>query len=130
MSAIWNMHGNEIIFTISTIIGLIIHYAKKRLKNETETSLKEWFTTSNPAGSIASIGSSIVVIVTALANGVINETMTFWSVVYIGLVTGLAVDSATNKDQIEVGRSNFIAAKKLKAKTDTIENEKTSDTSE
>ena len=107
MSAILMAHINEIIFAVATIIGMIAHYVKKRFKYETTVNLREWFGSSNWPGSITSIGTAITIIIAALSNGVITETMPFWSVVYVGLTTGFAVDSTTNMDQVAVGRSNY-----------------------
>ena len=113
MSALLIAHSNEILFAVATIVGLVSHYIKKRLKNETAVPIHEWFGSSNWPGSLTSIGTTIAIIVTALANGVIVEGMTFWSVIYTGFLTGYAIDSSTNTDQASVDRSMVIKEEKL-----------------
>lgn len=113
MGNLVSTHINEILFAVTVIIGMIAHYGKKYYKAETTVTAKEWFGSSNLPGSIASIGTAIAVIVTALSNGVITESMTVWSVIYTGFVTGFAVDSSTNKDQDSVNRGTIIKEAKL-----------------
>lgn len=91
-------HGNEILFAASTVVGMVSHFLKKSFKNETECQIHEWFGKQHLPGSIASLGSAAMVIITALSNGVITPEMAFWPVVYVGLTTGFAVDSVTNSD--------------------------------
>jgi hypothetical protein len=100
MNELITSHINEITFAVATMIGMIVHYGKKRVKAETDVSIAQWFGTANVYGSIASIGSAIAVIITALAGGIITEQMDFWSVVYVGFTTGFAVDSSTNSDSV------------------------------
>jgi hypothetical protein len=91
-------HTNEILFAAATFTGMVAHYYKKNLKNETYTSIKEWFGASHWPSSIASFSTAGMVVITALSNDVILPEMTIWSVLYIGLTTGYAVDSTTNTD--------------------------------
>ena len=98
MSNIIASHANEIIFAFATGAGMVAHYIKKKLKDETSVNIGQWFGSANLPGSILSIGSALTIIIAALSNGIINEAMSFWSVVYMGIVTGLAVDSTTNSD--------------------------------
>ena len=105
-------HGNEIIFAVATILGMLGHYLKKKLKNETQVNLKEWFGSSHWPGSIAALGSAATVIVAALSNGVIVESMSFWAVAYVGLTTGFAIDSTTNSDEVAHEAAKAIKAEK------------------
>lgn len=91
-------HMNEIYFVITTCLGMVGHYLKKYLKGETEVSMRQWFGSAGIKSSILSIGAAIMVAITALSNNIITPEMTFWGVVYIGLTTGIAVDSSTNSD--------------------------------
>lgn len=91
-------HGNELIFAASTVSGMVSHFIKKSFKGETSCNFKDWFGKQHLPGSVASLGSVLMIIITALANGVITPEMAFWPVVYIGLTTGFAVDSVANSD--------------------------------
>jgi hypothetical protein len=104
-------HGNELIFAASTVVGMIGHFIKKSFKGETKCSIKDWFGKQHLPGSIASLGSAAMIIITALSNGVITPEMAFWPVVYVGLTTGFAVDSVANSD----GSLQFIPAVKDKS---------------
>lgn len=112
MGSLLAAHSNEILFAVATIVGMISHFVKKKLKNETTVNLKEWFGTSNLPGSLTSIGTALTIIVTALSNGVITPGMSVLTVIYVGLTTGFAVDSTTNKDQASVDRGNTIKLEK------------------
>lgn len=92
------MNYHEILFFVMAILGMISHYLKKYAKKETTVSIYEWFGASNLPGSVASIGTLIFTVSSAIASGVITPDMSIWAIVYAGMTTGIAVDSTTNSD--------------------------------
>lgn len=90
--------SKEYIFAISVIIGMCGHYCKKKIKNETDVSFWQWFGTLNVFSTFASFSTALVVVTGAISNGVITPDMNIISIMYIGLTSGFAVDSATNSD--------------------------------
>jgi hypothetical protein len=90
--------SQESVFTVSVIIGMIGHYAKKRVKSETQVTLKQWFMELDMFGSIASVVTALVIILGAFANHIITPDMSTLTVFYIGLISGFTVDSVTNSD--------------------------------
>ena len=89
---------HDIMFSLATVAGMIGHYAKKKVREETVTTLTEWFGSVNIFGTISSITTASATILGALSSGVITPEMTDMAVIYIGLTNGFAVDSATNGD--------------------------------
>jgi hypothetical protein len=106
-------HSNELIFAASTLAGMVGHYVKKSFKGETECNLKDWFGAQHLPGSVASLGTSLMVIIGALSNGVITPEMAFWPVVYIGLTTGYAIDSTANSDGIKTPNNSLVGVEKV-----------------
>lgn len=98
MGSFFAAHGNEIMFIVATVLGMLGHYLKKKLKNETKVDLVEWFGSSHWPGSIVALGSASTVIIAALSNGIITPEMGTLAVLYSGLTTGFAIDSAANTD--------------------------------
>jgi hypothetical protein len=92
------MSINEILFIVSAIIGMVVHYVKKYVKGETTVSMYEWFGKANLPATIAAIGTLFTAIVSALASGLILPDASIWAVLYTGITTGIAVDSAANSD--------------------------------
>lgn len=92
------MDFNEALFLITAVLGMVTHYLKKYTKNETSVSIYEWFGSSNLPGSVASIGSLVFAVASAISSGVITPNMSMWSVIFIGMTTGIAIDSTTNSD--------------------------------
>jgi hypothetical protein len=92
------MEFNEILFFVMSCIGMVSHYFKKYAKNETTVTIWEWFGASNLPGSVASIGSLLFAVSSAIASGTITPEMSMWSVIFIGMTTGIAIDSTTNSD--------------------------------
>jgi hypothetical protein len=94
-----DMHlSNEVILAISTIFGMIGHYAKKKARAETSVSLCQWFGPSNVFGTISSISMAITAVIGVIANNIITPEMSIYSIIYLGLTQGFAIDSATNGD--------------------------------
>jgi|694.fasta_scaffold00062_47 hypothetical protein len=89
----------QAIFSYGVIIGMIGHYAKKKIKEETEVKLSEWFGSVGLYGTISSISAAFMAILGALSNGLITPDMSIYSLLYIGLTTGYTVDSSLNNDK-------------------------------
>jgi phosphoribosylcarboxyaminoimidazole (NCAIR) mutase len=92
------MEFNEILFFVISCLGMVSHYFKKYAKNETTVTIWEWFGAANLPGSVASIGSLLFAVSSAIASGTITPEMSMWSVIFIGMTTGIAIDSTTNSD--------------------------------
>jgi hypothetical protein len=90
--------SQETIFTVAVIIGMVGHYAKKRVKLETRVTLKQWFLEFNVFGTITSVVSALIAILGAFVNHLITPEMNPMTVFYIGLITGFTIDSVTNSD--------------------------------
>ena len=91
-------HCNEIIIFITTPLGAIFHYAKKRLRNQTDVTCKDWFGKADKNGSILAAGSVMFSVVSVLSSGAITPELPFWPVVMHGLTLGFTIDSLTNSD--------------------------------
>lgn len=85
-------------FILSVSVGMISHYAKKRAKEETVVSLKEWFGSVNLFGTLSSFATSLLATLSALSYDVVTPEMSLATIIYMGLTTGYAADSATNSD--------------------------------
>jgi hypothetical protein len=83
-------------FVVSVAVGMISHYVKKRAKEETLVSLKDWFGSVNVFGTLCSFGTSLLATMSALSYDVVTPEMSLSTIFYIGLTTGYAADSATN----------------------------------
>jgi hypothetical protein len=92
------LSSNNAIFVYFVIIGMIGHYAKKRVKSETDVTLNEWFCNFKVYSTILTVVTALMVIFGALANNIINDSMTIYTIVYTGLTSGFAIDSLTNND--------------------------------
>ena len=88
---------NEIAFAAASGIGAVFHYAKKYAKKETQAALHEWFGSANLPATIAALGTLVMTVGGVLASGAI-DTQTLGAVIYAGLTTGFAIDSAANSD--------------------------------
>jgi hypothetical protein len=109
---------NEASFVICSLIGGMMHYAKKYLKNETAVSMGQWFGKANWLASVYTLVMFIFVSIGALAGGIINESTSFIAVLYTGFVTGFAIDSGFNSDkqiadEISDARDQAVKAKAL-----------------
>ena len=94
-----DMHlSNEAILALSTIFGMIGHYAKKRARSETTVTLCQWFGPSNVFGTISTITIAVMAVIGVIANNIITPEMSIYSIIYLGLSQGFAIDSATNGD--------------------------------
>lgn len=92
-------YSHEISFIACSLIGGMMHYAKKFLRKETDVSMAQWFGKSNWVATIYTLVMFIFVSIGALAGGVINAQTDFWAVLYTGFVTGFAIDSGFNSDK-------------------------------
>lgn len=92
------MHDHEIIFAIAVAIGMLMHYCKKNLKQETAVTCVQWFTTSNVKASLCTAFTATLAIIGALSNNLITDDMSLWTVLYVGLTTGYTTDSASNSE--------------------------------
>jgi hypothetical protein len=90
--------SNDAIFVYFIIVGMIGHYAKKRVKAETDVTFHEWFLNFKVYSTILTIVTVLITIFGALSNNIINEAMSLSTIVYTGLTTGFAIDSLTNND--------------------------------
>lgn len=88
----------QAIFSYGVIAGMIGHYAKKKIKDETDVKLSEWFGTVGLYGTISSISAAFMAILGALSNNLITPDMSIYSLLYIGITTGYTVDSSLNND--------------------------------
>lgn len=98
--------SQETIFTIAVAIGMIGHYAKKRVRSETSVSLKQWFLEFDVFGSIASAVAALIAVMGAFVNHLVTPEMSPMTVFYIGLITGFTIDSVTNSDGFTIPRDN------------------------
>ena len=64
--------SQETIFTIAVAIGMIGHYAKKRVRSETSVSLKQWFLEFDVFGSIASAVAALIAVMGAFVNHLVK----------------------------------------------------------
>jgi L-asparagine transporter-like permease len=90
--------SNDAIFVYFIIIGMSGHYAKKRVKAETDVTFGEWFLNFKVYSTIVTIVVALITIFGALSNNIINDTMSISTIIYTGLTTGFAIDSLTNGD--------------------------------
>jgi hypothetical protein len=88
-----------LLFVLSVASGMISHYVKKRAKAETEVSLKDWFGSVNVFGTLCSFGTSLMATLSAISADIVTPEMSLTTIIYIGLTTGYAADSATNSDK-------------------------------
>jgi hypothetical protein len=88
----------DMVFAFAVVIGMLGHYCKKKVKNETTSSVVGWFSYSNIQSSIATLVAILVAITGAISNNLITPDMGIMTIIYTGLTTGFAVDSATNTD--------------------------------
>lgn len=89
----------ELIFVVASILGMVCHWLKQYMTEETEEPIYKWFGSSNWRATISSIGSCLFMIVAALGMGVLPAGATFWTALYMGLVTGFSVDAGMNADK-------------------------------
>ena len=89
---------NNAIFVYFVIIGMIGHYAKKRVKSETDVTFGEWFLNFKVYSTILTIVVTLITIFGALSNNIINDAMSISTIIYTGLTSGFAIDSLTNND--------------------------------
>ncbi len=92
------LSSNNAIFIYFVIIGMLGHYAKKRVKSETDVTVKEWFCNFKVYSTILTVVTALIVIFGALSNNIINDSMTIYTIIYTGLTSGFAIDSLTNND--------------------------------
>jgi hypothetical protein len=90
---------NEIAFIICSLIGGMMHYTKKFLRNETDVSMFRWFGSANWVTTMYTLIMFVFVTIGALAGGIINSQTDFWAVLYTGFMTGFAVDAGFNTDK-------------------------------
>jgi hypothetical protein len=95
---------HELIFSTATVFGMIGHYAKKKVRSETQVTLYQWFGSINVFGTLASLTTAAIAIFGALSNNVVTADMSIATLVYIGLTTGYTIDSTTNGDDTETNR--------------------------
>lgn len=95
---------HEMIFSAATIFGMIGHYAKKKVREETCVTLYEWFGKINVFGTLASLTTAAIAIFGALSNNLVTADMPIATLIYIGLTTGYTIDSTTNGDNSETNR--------------------------
>lgn len=88
-----------LLFVMSVAAGMISHYVKKRAKDETLVSLREWFGEVNFLGTLCSFGTSLMATLSAISADIVTPEMSLTTIMYIGLTTGYAADSATNSDK-------------------------------
>jgi len=93
---------NEISFIICGLIGGIAHWLKKSLRGETQAKIWEWFGPANAELTIYTLIVFVFVMIGALGSGIINNSMTIWSVFYTGFITGFAVDSGVNANAMDL----------------------------
>jgi hypothetical protein len=90
-----------LLFVVSVAAGMISHYVKKRAKAETAVSLQDWFGSINIFGTIASFATSMLATLSAISADLVTPEMSLTTIMYIGLTTGYAADSAANSDKAE-----------------------------
>lgn len=104
--------SQETIFSIATAIGMVGHYAKKRVRLETSVTLKQWFLEFNVFGTVASVVAALIAIMGAFVNHLVTPEMNPMTVFYIGLITGFTIDSVTNSDGFSVPSNDLDKNKK------------------
>lgn len=88
----------QYVYIVAFILGMIGHYAKKKVKNETEADLAGWFSHQNIFASIATFVTAAITLTGTLANNLITADMSIMTILYTGLTAGIAVDSVANSD--------------------------------
>ena len=89
-----------LLFVLSVAAGMVSHYVKKRAQEETLVSLKDWFGQVNVFGTLCSFGTSLLATLSAISADIVTPEMSLTTIMYIGLTTGYAADSATNSDKL------------------------------
>ena len=94
----------QLIFLISTLLGMIGHYAKKKVRSETQVTIYQWFGSINFFGTISSLSTAAIAIFGALSNNLVTADMSMVTLIYVGLTTGYTIDSTTNGDDTPTNR--------------------------
>ena len=89
---------NQAAFIICAIFGGFAHYLKKFLRKETSVGLFDWYGKANLPATLYTIIVFLFTIVGALAGDIISVSTGFWACLYIGFVTGFAIDAGFNSD--------------------------------
>ena len=90
----------DAIFVMSSLAGMVFHYAKKWAKDETTSTLSGWFGKDNINATLMAFGALGTAIFGALGSGLITPDMNLYAIVYAGLTTGFAIDSGFNKGAV------------------------------
>lgn len=98
LSSVLDPIPREVILIVSTLLGMFGHYAKKRALSQTNVTACEWFGSVNVFGTISSILLAVTTVVGIISNNMITPDMNVYTVIYIGLTSGFAADSAANGD--------------------------------
>lgn len=91
-------NANEIVFILCGMLGGVAHYLKKYVRKETTVPISEWFGNANVAATIYTILVFIFAMIGSIASGVVNSSMSVWISMYVGFVTGFALDAGFNND--------------------------------
>jgi hypothetical protein len=94
----------QVIFLIATLCGMIGHYAKKRVRSETQVTIYQWFGNINIFGTISSLTTAAMAVLGALSNNLVTADMPVVTLIYVGLTTGYTIDSTTNGDDTPTNR--------------------------
>ena len=96
---------NYISFILCSLLGGVAHYLKKYAKGETTVGMSQWFGRSNLPASLYTGIVFFFIVVGTISSGVITAEMNFWTAMYSGFMTGLAIDSTINSDESKLNRS-------------------------
>jgi len=94
-------YSNQLLFVGSALLGAVAHYIKKAGKGETSTLVHEWFGAANIEASAITLFMLFFVMIGALVGDMITAETPFWISLYIGFVTGFAVDAGFNSDVVK-----------------------------
>jgi hypothetical protein len=90
---------NQLVFILCALLGGLAHWLKKAIKHETSAKFHEWFGEANTHATVYTFIVFFVVIIGCLAANIVEATG-FWATLYIGFVTGFAIDAGCNSDSI------------------------------
>jgi len=94
------VYFNQGVFAVCACLGAVTHFVKKAARGETDTTLHEWFGVVNVKSTFFTLIVLLFVVIGALFGDIITPQTDFWASLYIGFVTGFAVDSAFNSDRV------------------------------
>ena len=83
------------IFYAAGLLGMIAHYAKKRIKGQTKVSMSQYFGKNNPTSSMGAF-ATYAATMTGMVMGLDVSSLAVTIVVILGMTCGWTIDSGVN----------------------------------